>query len=529
MHSTIERWTTGREQDPQEFLTYFLNFMLDLNQIDLLPAAFQTRDSNVDSIQKILDIMFSLKTQTHICCDLTKQSHYTDNKNQWMLHLGLPSDQSRCSLQQMLNDYFRTEILGNDAFCEHCKSRHSIKKSAKLQKVGQYVLIHINRFDNQQRKKYNAVEINQRIMVTCKDQHLLYKPIAVINHHGQSIRTGHCTVDRLFRNNLFNCNDAEVNRTNAFDQKSAYVVLLERSFQEQEEQNKKVSSRKRKIDAAEFKSPPKKKQKSTSQLPRASSTGTKRTFQIFNDSDLTELSRSVDAFSVKADSVEQIDVEMSSPPKKKPRLCRFEIMNPKLLKEKASLLPSGITKVFLRALHKKIKEKKGQQLTISEFWTLQKSVRQKINQGHVHEWKQKGLQITFAGKDFATKVWTQRDFTHSQSLQKQQTADVSMQRPPHWKPEIQFEVLSLKRRSEKPEGIFWPLVVALKKKKKAVGDQLQVQDIVACYNDPKIIHKPSVKNLSAWIAKNMLVTCDGLDLLSILRQQCFLRQQKQKI
>ena len=108
-----------------------------LNQIDLFPAAFRSLNSNVKMIQKTLDLLFSLKTQSHNCCDLMKQFHYTDNKNQRMLHLGLPTDQSSCSLQQVLDNYFRTEVLGKDAFCD-----------LWLWKL-QVVLIHTHRHSNE--------------------------------------------------------------------------------------------------------------------------------------------------------------------------------------------------------------------------------------------------------------------------------------------------------------------------------------------------------------------------------------------
>ena len=149
-----------------------------------------------------------------------------------MLHVSLPETSRSCTLQELVDNYFDTEIV-EDVACKHCRAKHDMTKGIYLESSSEYLLIHLKRFeidDNQMLfKKENKVEVDATISMQTQSGNIVYTPIATMNHEGSLLKGGHYTIDKLHNGDLFHINDSTVNKNNfSYCAAQVYVVLLKR-------------------------------------------------------------------------------------------------------------------------------------------------------------------------------------------------------------------------------------------------------------------------------------------------------------
>jgi len=167
-----KRFGNKAQQDAHEFLVYLLTTFEGAFGEEFVREFFESRIT-----QKIL------------CTDPDCGHAQVQEQKVLDLQVDIPYDNQETSLSisQLLGKTFRRERI-DDYSCEKCKGKGAIKR-LQITKLAPIVIVQIKRFTFDNKKKNDAIEVDQ--MVKIKDHYLELN--SVVFHSGNSMGFGHYT------------------------------------------------------------------------------------------------------------------------------------------------------------------------------------------------------------------------------------------------------------------------------------------------------------------------------------------------
>ena len=205
-------WNILREQDASEFIRYFFNMVVNLQNYDSIPDALFSPSKPfqlIHAMQRFIRTNFVFSTSKHVECTQTNHSHVIRTEDHIMLDLDLDANEESATLQYLF-DTFNVKQIMKDINCEHCSQRHDdfhYNEFSDLRNCN-FMLIYFKRFRNGlMEKKMNMVDCNEPIVIQTSHGLVAYKAEAALNHHGTSISHGHYTTDKYFNDQIYNCDD----------------------------------------------------------------------------------------------------------------------------------------------------------------------------------------------------------------------------------------------------------------------------------------------------------------------------------
>ena len=111
------------------------------------------------------------------------------------LNIDIPKDNSNPKLSYLISQSLNDEIIHGDWFCTKCKKNSSYKKSTKLWKLPDVLVIIIKRFINVNSKNDNPISMNAYLnfnkgSILSKKKDIVYTFSSTALHYG-SLNGGH--------------------------------------------------------------------------------------------------------------------------------------------------------------------------------------------------------------------------------------------------------------------------------------------------------------------------------------------------
>ena len=156
-------------------------------------------------VQKMTEI-FALKFHSHLPCTRPTCDWTSNPPPEPSLDISVAVRPSE--LQSLLADFEMPEFLAarNDYSCRACEGL--VQKTLQIQPIGRALLLHLKRFDNNGRKLIDAVQFPRELIFGTAR----YKFAAVIEHQGETMRSGHY-VAHVQSAKLLYCSDEHVTET----------------------------------------------------------------------------------------------------------------------------------------------------------------------------------------------------------------------------------------------------------------------------------------------------------------------------
>jgi hypothetical protein len=197
-HSDMQRWPVNQQQDAHEFLMWILRKLHEeQNQNDTA----------------VLELVGSQATTTFHCPSCSHA--WSSTEEMWSFSLPIQ------------NGNFDLEPTGQNSGrpCPNCQSPRSTC-SMQLILCPQILILHIMRFDRNQKKLQTPIKLEEAITTKNGTQYVLK---AVVNHVGDSVQRGHYTVCiRDQRGQWSSCDDRNVRRINFQTiSKTAYILIYD--------------------------------------------------------------------------------------------------------------------------------------------------------------------------------------------------------------------------------------------------------------------------------------------------------------
>lgn len=159
------------------------------------------------------------------------------------MDISLTFTSMRNKLNNMLGDYFKAEDIDCEYKCDSCKKKTSITKYTEICILPPVISFHLKRFDGRIGKHNGSVEFKNEIDMkpfVSKDYIIAFKEnkeystkyelIAVAEHLGGSINSGHYIAYGKRDKSWFQFNDSSISRINEDDalSKSAYMLFYKK-------------------------------------------------------------------------------------------------------------------------------------------------------------------------------------------------------------------------------------------------------------------------------------------------------------
>ncbi|CAF0878697.1 unnamed protein product [Didymodactylos carnosus] len=170
-----------KQKDSQQFMNTLLNMLKDEDDI--------------------IDKLFSLFIKSAVTCPHCKT---TNERIEPMTFLPLPALSSpyNVKLNDLLQDFFKENILDGDYYCWKCLKMSTVKQKSDLcRQLPPVLIIQLKRFPyNESKEKFDTfieypihnLNLNRYVLTEAKDRHndSLYNLVAVSNHYG-TLSFGH--------------------------------------------------------------------------------------------------------------------------------------------------------------------------------------------------------------------------------------------------------------------------------------------------------------------------------------------------
>ncbi len=240
---SVRLWHIKQQQDAQEFLTYFFDMIMDLNNSNIIPAVLQTTSKTTQTqIKKMQDFIretFVFETTEELICG--SNIRLGSKEKSFMLNIKVPEKEEQISLQELCDMHLAGEAteIRQEVDCGHCHQHHDTDCALKLTELdNEYILLHLvrfktgGRFETYIEDKINTpVLIDAVIILKCNTRYEIFESVAVVNHvDSNETNHGHYNTDKYFNGlNLHNCDDHKIkDRVREFNAQSSYIVMLKR-------------------------------------------------------------------------------------------------------------------------------------------------------------------------------------------------------------------------------------------------------------------------------------------------------------
>ena len=152
-------------------------------------------------------------------------------------------DSMRTKLSNMLVSYFKAEDINCEYKCDACKKKTSITKYTEICVLPPVIVLHLKRFDSGYGKHNGSVDIKEILDIRPylsedydsnisdkKEKSTKYELIAVSEHIGGSIDSGHYVAFSKREDKWYECNDSSIGHTVSDEamSKSAYMLFYKR-------------------------------------------------------------------------------------------------------------------------------------------------------------------------------------------------------------------------------------------------------------------------------------------------------------
>jgi ubiquitin C-terminal hydrolase len=213
--SSDEKYTSF---DISPFCRLFYDYFGKFNQSDSGEYIYYLFDK-LESENKLIDELLNGKTELSICCD---------NCN----HIIKKVEPFRCSIlsinehdnvYDMLKDVIYNEEEIKDYSCDNCKKKGNCKKITKWIEYPNYLVIILNRFNNNNTKNKKHIQMNEMYMLNNKE----YNYCCSVHHFGETVGGHYMSV---VKNNetYYVFDDSSIGYTNSdnvYNSNTSYILF----------------------------------------------------------------------------------------------------------------------------------------------------------------------------------------------------------------------------------------------------------------------------------------------------------------
>ena len=352
-------WKLNAHQDPSEALQKLLPLLqqaVSVTAEELKPFKDQRECAQQFLMQELQHSTAGMLSSTS--CGWHRQTSIEHN---FIFSVEVPRQKKSISVQQLADNQFVNYPV-EDFFCDHCHTKHTVDKKIELRRVGRYFMMLFRRYANDGRKNYTRIDVRRGLKLLGHQ----YRAIATLNHDGVDLRSGHYTAHRLFNNTWFWIDDDKVFRNAKLQSHLMYIVLFER-------------------------------------VPATSSIVNTRAHGVARDA--VQLGQSRGPVSDVAE-LSELNVKLHSLSVEPNVTFTFELLDETNLNINWRKLPKGITKTFLKRLHKH--KLKFDEVDVATFWRLHYQQGRVLRSSDIKTWSTQGFRVTFNGKDFVRDIWPQQ-------------------------------------------------------------------------------------------------------------------------
>ncbi len=243
-------------QDSQEFLRILMDDLSnELNRITTIPPYKEIKYSNNYSKADwneeyfraflrrenslIVDIFNAQIINSFTCLSCDYKTHTFEKMIDFPILISSKYT-SKCSMIELLDDYFEEEITNWENQCLHCNKRVKFKKQIKISKLPKVLILTFQRYNYRSNDKNlininikESIDISKYLDREClEDQETIYNLEGISNHAGK-INFGHYYAYIISKNrycklgtNWYEFNDEKVNRLSSIELNSSNVYSL---------------------------------------------------------------------------------------------------------------------------------------------------------------------------------------------------------------------------------------------------------------------------------------------------------------
>lgn len=176
----------------------------------------------------------------------TPDTTLSDKQSNYGLSIELDDSKEAASFQEVVNGYFKDEIMEPDAHVEMKGTEvYNLKKTHEIVQLPSHLVVSLNRFKNTKDSlgKINTpvrFPDNKIVTLPYGDKQVEYEIVGYVNHHGETMDSGHYTAnvknckDPESKKRWVKCDDSNVKEIAPnIQSESAYLVLLKRKESKQ--------------------------------------------------------------------------------------------------------------------------------------------------------------------------------------------------------------------------------------------------------------------------------------------------------
>lgn len=244
-HSILQ---AGNQHDCQEFLRRYLGKIQDeINgktkyNFDKVKNYYQAWSIYKEKNFSIIDQTFAGMFKSCVMCHKCK--HVSETYDPFM-DISLSFSSMRMKLSNMLVEYFKAEDINCEYKCDSCKRKTSITKYTEICVLPPVIVFHVKRFDGRYGKHNGSIEFKDTIEMKSFtsddfdhqskdsfDSTTKYELIAVAEHIGGSINSGHYIAYGRRNDKWYRFNDSSVSLSDEEEarSRSAYMIFYKRAI-----------------------------------------------------------------------------------------------------------------------------------------------------------------------------------------------------------------------------------------------------------------------------------------------------------
>jgi ubiquitin C-terminal hydrolase len=116
-----------------------------------------------------------------------------------------------------------------DAVCEKCL-KNTLTKTTTVYKFPRALIISLKRFNNGSHRIDTDIKLDEKLCFCSEGYTYNYNLISTIDHHGNSLNSGHYTTNVRRGNEWYNINDDYISKTCINSSRHVYILIYQFSL-----------------------------------------------------------------------------------------------------------------------------------------------------------------------------------------------------------------------------------------------------------------------------------------------------------
>lgn len=230
----------SKQQDTMEFMNYLISIIhSQIKHIQYPYKQLATSHERIneyvnkkyenhikdEGYSEIIETFQSFLLSQYSCIECKKIRYNYD-----VIHcVDVPLAEYNDNLEEFLDDLSENDVI-NDLYCSKCEKNTGCTKISVFAPIAPILFIRFKRYDNSLFRLNDTINIEHDIEVRDLNGYINYKLRAVVYHHGNSLSSGHYTVDINIDDYWYSYNDNIVifMDDGPVCSKNVYILMYER-------------------------------------------------------------------------------------------------------------------------------------------------------------------------------------------------------------------------------------------------------------------------------------------------------------